>query len=121
MKLYFYPASRAHHAYCMALDFGMKFKTTKDSLWEPEGLLHIRGASGYKIMVAEESMHLLESNDETDLTVNGLTRAVDANPVSKEANRILQRNGIPFHWPEILREPASADGNSTADSPINKE
>jgi hypothetical protein len=23
---YYYPASRAHHAYCMALDFGMEFE-----------------------------------------------------------------------------------------------
>ena len=25
MTRYFYPASRAHHAYAMALDFGMQF------------------------------------------------------------------------------------------------
>src|SRR4051794_30555018 len=57
MTRYFYPASRAHHAYAMALDFGMRFKK-RDGLWATESLPEIRGAS-YQIEVADESLDLL--------------------------------------------------------------
>lgn len=56
---YFYPVSCAHHAFCMAIDFGMKF-TKRDGFWTPEGLLSVTGAGGYKIEIAEESLGLLE-------------------------------------------------------------
>lgn len=118
MTGYFYPASRAHHAHCMAIDFGMKFVNTKGQLWEPEGLLHIT-VPGYKIEVAEVSLHLLETiigdlwgsprvtgiviHESTNMVTlqvperhNGKTHFVER----KDGGKIIQRNGNPFHWPE---------------------
>ena len=37
MKRAFYPASRAHHAFSMAIDFGMRFKM-RNGFWSLEGL-----------------------------------------------------------------------------------
>ena len=56
---FFYRVSRAHHAYSMSIDFGMKF-AKRDGFWTPEGLLHLTDAGGYKIEIAEESLGLLE-------------------------------------------------------------
>lgn len=58
MTRYFYPASRAHHALCMALDFSMQFQK-RFGIWDTEGLMHLRGASLYKIYLTPESQHQL--------------------------------------------------------------
>src|ERR1700733_5834003 len=55
---YFYPASRSHHAFAMAIDFGMRFKK-RNGFWLTESIPYITGAN-YQIEVAEESLHLLE-------------------------------------------------------------
>jgi hypothetical protein len=64
-------------------------------------LLSITGAGGYRIEIAEESMDLLEPNSRTDLTEAGIWKAVMDENYKGDQNRIIQRNGIPFHWPEF--------------------
>jgi hypothetical protein len=107
--IWFYPASRAHHAFCMAIDFGMKFRTTKGGLWEPEGLLHIQNPA-YRIEIAEESLHLLEIDPKTDLTLKGIGGVPSDSTGYRDQNRIIQRDGIPFHWPEHEEIPETAAG-----------
>ena len=100
---WFYSASRRHHAYAMAIDFGMKFEK-QNGFWTPEGLLHISGAGGYKIVVAKESLHLLEPQigDLLELRCGGA--ALLLTTLSENARsgfgRIIQRDGLPFNWPE---------------------
>jgi hypothetical protein len=115
---YFYPASRAHHAYVMSIDFGMKFRK-KSGLWTPEGLLTVTGAGGYKIEIAEESLGLLEPrvgdlvsfvdghaakvgnlskrHPET-FQVYGGTMTFDTK--ASRIKTIIQRDGKPFQMPE---------------------
>lgn len=100
MTRFFFPTSRAHHAYSMAIDFGMKFEKA-DGLWTPEGLLNVTGAGGYRIVVAQLSMSLLEPQV-GDIVGFREGRVVRVSKVT-DANRhrpIIQRNGIAFHWPE---------------------
>jgi hypothetical protein len=126
---YFYPSSRAHHATCMMIDFGMKFKK-RNGFWTPEGLLSITGAGGYRIEIAEESLHLLEPvkgdivfydnlhGGEAWDEFKCLIEATDErypyigtgqtlmlmdsgeHPYRSQLRRIIQRGGKPFHWPE---------------------
>jgi hypothetical protein len=125
MKCHFYPASRSHHAYCMAVDFGMKFKF-RDGVWSHEGLIHIDRSGSYKIEIAEESIHLLEpqhddlvclgddlifwvcaddafwqkNKDDPALKYNFIGLA-SAQCHFDDANaKIIQRNGVAFHAPE---------------------
>lgn len=58
----FYPASRAHHAFAMAIDFSMRFKM-RNGFWSLEGLAAIDRTSSYQIELAEASLHLLEPQD----------------------------------------------------------
>jgi hypothetical protein len=124
MSRFYYPAQRAHHAYTMALDFGMKFEKGS-GFWTPEGILTVTGAGGYKLVIAEESIRLLEphvgdvirwtsSHGEPweELHHRVITRgspelhlfdtSAAKRSLSKRSLRasISERNGIPFHWPE---------------------
>lgn len=96
----------------MALDFGMKFKK-RNGLWLTESLPQIAGAS-YQIEVAEESLHLLEPQvgdilrgDEHNVPSIRFMDVPDAEQMGAGAAmmrrgfKIIQRNGIPFHWPEV--------------------
>jgi hypothetical protein len=116
MTRYFYPASRAHHAYCMARDFGMEFER-RFGKWEPEGLLHIDPASSYRIYVHRDSLHLLDPR-KGDVVINpdgcpawvgargfyedfGITGEVAWYGIRTGAASIATRDGKPFHWPEV--------------------
>lgn len=111
---YYYPASRAHHAYCMALDLGMEFET-RSGKWSLEGLKHINPASIYRIYIHPESLHLLEPIPGDLVQVMGnvgylptgegfsekyALRMARANCHPYATGRIILRNGIAFHWPE---------------------
>jgi hypothetical protein len=117
---YFFPAARAHHAYTMALDFGMKF-AKRDGFWTPEGLLTITGAGGYRIEIAEESLGLLEprvgdwfiENGQGDILLctgreGGMIQYRNIGSKIKRTGSmgvlcyksIIQRDGKMFHWPE---------------------
>jgi hypothetical protein len=102
----------------MAKDFGMEFERRFGQKWGPEALLHIAGASEYRIYVHADSLGLLEpragdyardnhvlieiTEDESD---HPCFTAEDA--IEMKARRtwgvfeILQRDGKPFHWPQI--------------------
>jgi len=111
MTRYFYADPLA--AAWMQKHFGMKFEYVEsysdDSWMEPidlDRMMKIAGRYGLdsyqleKLYIHPDSLPLLEVNGSTDLTHNGLSNAVDAKPVPKDQNRIILRNGIPFHWPE---------------------
>ena len=106
MNRYFYPANRAHHALSMAIDFGMKFKN-RSGFWTSEGLLGVTGAGGYRIEIAEESLHLLEGQPGNLYLIDGsqVTIVVDENLCLKWDERpdgeIIRRNAISFHYPEV--------------------
>jgi hypothetical protein len=51
-----------------------------------------------KYYIHPDSLHLLEVNPKSDLTLAGIANAMDAMP--PVANRIIQRNGLAFMWPE---------------------
>ncbi len=112
---FYFPASRAHHAYCMAKDFGMEF-IRKFEKWEPEGLIHLPSGSGYKIYVHADSLELLEPQVGDTLTNLGAIgwrlSAIEGDKLifhdghgiafgRKKEMQIIQRNGKPFHWPEV--------------------
>jgi hypothetical protein len=126
MTRYFYPAARAHHAYSMAIDFGMKFEK-RDGFWTPEGLLTVTGAGGYLIDIAQESHQLLlpragdvirfgdnQGHSEPYVVVDtDFTDDFFGNVALLEAGEaswwfwgdlfdksIIQRGGVAFHWPE---------------------
>jgi hypothetical protein len=111
----FYPANRAHHAYVMAIDFGMKFKK-RNGFWSPEGLLGITGAGGYRIEVAEESLSLLEPEMGDWILQRRVMPHTGIDYVrmlqwSSEClmdgvrllatDHIVLRGRKPFHWPEF--------------------
>jgi hypothetical protein len=125
MPRYFYPASRAHHAYCMAKDFGMEFET-RFGKWDMDALPHIAGAAGYRLCVHADSLHLLEPRDGDVLnwqtgkgepwwenhsryiypakgTHDVFTSESASRMLAKPelSARLVLRNGIPFHWPEV--------------------
>ena len=64
MARFFYPASRAHHAVCVALDFGVEFER-RFGKWEPRSLLHLPEGSGYRIYIHRDSVGLLAGLPET--------------------------------------------------------
>lgn len=102
MTRYFYHASRTHHAYCMARDFGMEFEK-RFGKWEPEGLLHIDPASSYRLYVHPDSLHLLEPKV-GDFIVDAygdVWTKGNPPPPMREGDKIIQRNGIAFMWPEV--------------------
>lgn len=116
MTRFYYPSSRAHHAYSMALDFGMEFEK-RFGKWDTDSLLHLSGAIGYRICLHGESVNLLEPR-EGDLLKVWFSRPACAGPLAidyfvlscpwgeaefaleYEGHQVLQRNGKPFHWPE---------------------
>ena len=129
MTRFFYPASQAHHTYVMAIDFGMQFER-RFGKWEPEQLVHLTGATGYKLYVHEDSLQLLEPQkgdlvfydnlhggeawDEFKCLITadderypyigtGQTLMLmdsGEHPYRSELRRIIQRSGLPFYWPE---------------------
>jgi hypothetical protein len=124
-RRFYYPASRAHHAYCMAKDFGMEFERRFGQKWEPESILHIPAASEYRIYVHADSLHLLEpqvgdilnwqtfkgepwwedhlryiyppQGTHDVFTVETASLMLRKPELSA---RIIQRQGLAFHWPE---------------------
>jgi hypothetical protein len=107
MTRYYYPASRAHHAYCMAKDFGMEFER-RFGKWTPEGLLNITQAD-YRIYIHPDSVHLLEyrANDlvEKDLLSKQCWFLLDPNERHfYEITKIIKRDGKAFHWPEVDKD-----------------
>lgn len=109
---FFYPASRAHHAYGMAVDYGMEFER-RFGKWEPEALLHILGAKDYRICVHADSLHMLEPRVGDviytrigcgQISVEEMLsdeRAALATYIIQRGGKIIQRGGVPFHWPDI--------------------
>ena len=122
MPRYYYPASRAHHAYVMAKDFGMEFER-RFGKWEPEALLHLTGGSEYRIYVHAESLDLLEIRIGDLLDVvhpngtgslyekkfqlvadEGVRLTIENNWKLRYPDveyRIIQRQGIAFSMPEV--------------------
>ncbi len=114
MIRFFYPASRAHHAYAMCIDHGLMFET-RNGFWSLEGILSVTGAADYKLVVAKECEHLLEPRD-TDLVLYheqigenfgsegagpfSFVRREQAFLEGRMTVRILQRDGYPFAVPE---------------------
>ncbi len=110
MSRFFFPASRAHHAYCMAIDFGMEFER-RFGKWDRESLIHVRGAGGYKLYVDSESLPLLKPQEPdvgTDAdgwlciyeTTSGWFRVDDSEGVASLPVTIIQRNDKPFFMPD---------------------
>jgi hypothetical protein len=119
---FFYPAARAHHAFCMAKDFGMEYERRFGQKWEPEALLHISGANEYRIYVHADSLGLLEprvgdycviDNERVERCGEAITyKEIGGNlrnvilmdgsyRLRTEVRRIIQRNGTAFHYPEV--------------------
>lgn len=67
MPRYFFPASRAHHAYVMARDFGLEFER-RFGKWEPAALLHLSGTADYRIYVHPDCTHILAELPEEKVT-----------------------------------------------------
>lgn len=115
MTRYYFPATRAHHAFCMAADFGMRFER-RNGLWSLEGLKDIDAASDYRIYVHPESVGLLEPQDLDILhRTNGYCQTVGVHigipkTLAQLADGavIIQRNGLPFYWPESEVGPSSS-------------
>jgi hypothetical protein len=113
----------------MAKDFGMEFEK-RFGKWEPETLVHLTGATGYKLYVHPDSVHLLtpqrgdlvfydnlhggEAWDEVSAIIPPdderypyvgtgeplMLMDGGEHPYVKELRRIIQRQGTPFFWPE---------------------
>lgn len=117
MTRYFFPASRAHHAYCMARDFGMEFEQ-RFGKWPVESLPHIDPGSNYRLYVHPDSLHLLEPVVRDVIKQWGSLAGVPIYDIGERngkpcyfmpdgsfnhfdsCEKIIQRNGIAFHWPE---------------------
>lgn len=82
----------------MAKHFGMWFTRESFHITLCDILDSIYEADPAKCYIHPDSMRLLEVNPKTDLTLAGIANAMEAMPPN--ANRIIQRNGIPFMWPE---------------------
>lgn len=84
----------------MAIDFGMKFINTKGIYWTPEALIYLASPE-YKIEVAPESAQIFQYKSK-DVLLHGdllITRKGDF--TIGDGDRIIQRDGKPFHWPEV--------------------
>jgi hypothetical protein len=89
----------------MAKHFGMRFQRQID--WgEPfiditlcDILDSIYESDPYRSYIHPDSLHLLESDPATDLTLYGIADVIEMR--RPWANRILQRDGKPFFWPEF--------------------
>ena len=129
MTNFYFPASRAHHATCMAIDFGMQFDKRAEQVRPLEGFLDSRHAD-YKIWLHPESLPLLEPQpgdlvfvdnqrggeywDEVKAIIlpedENYPYTGDGRPImsmdggdwdyTDRVRRIIQRGAIPFHWPE---------------------
>jgi hypothetical protein len=107
MTRFFFPASRAHHAYSMAIDHGMEC-ATRFGKWPTDGLLYVTG----KLYVHLDSWGLLEPRvgdvlytrmKQGGISIEEITceeRQEKAHHLIARGGRIIQRNGIPFHHPE---------------------
>ena len=108
MVRYFYPAERVHHAACMAIDFGMKFKGWK---WSPGAFQFVpkyRAAppTANVLEIHPDSLHLLEPQDGDVIDCRqganntGCGFQDYLSGINEPRGKIIQRNGKPFHWPE---------------------
>lgn len=138
MKRYFYPSSRAHHAACMAIDFGMQFTewrwdanrfcfaptTANDD--EPNERLYIHPDS-VALLEPQLGDWLVEFSHGTKYMYEFIIKKFSGRRVSEDGqiqtewertyfekigcsggkylidknHAIIQRNGKPFHWPEV--------------------
>lgn len=124
MTRYFYPASRAHHAKCMAIDFGMIFITPEDEEYQEETYtadnlemaFEVHGAE--KVYVHPDSLHLLDTKRGDWLSIGReMVRCCRVDQagssliipiiwyegeeyLAQPKTPVVQRNGIAFHWPE---------------------
>lgn len=103
---YYYPASRAHHAYCMAVDFGMEFEM-RSGKWSLDGLKNIDPESSYRIYIHPDSLHLLAPNKDDLMRSSGGSLFQFGSGLETydgfhgdDEPLIIQRNGIAFMWPE---------------------
>lgn len=126
MKRYFYPADRLHHAACMAIDFGMQFESKcGDPLYVAGGKFAWGGGGGYAgpAYIHSDSPPLLEPkvgdvvrHRMTDCWYTGeppigvavlthhqhdMTKEWSFYPKFEDIDQILERDGKPFHWPEV--------------------
>ncbi len=112
MTRYYFPTSRAHHALCMATDHGMEF-ARRFGKWERESLVHLTGATEYKLYVHDDSLHVLVPQDgDVGIDDNGevfrhakggwWVQARDGDPhrLPFGQPRIVERGGRPFVMPE---------------------
>ena len=99
MKRYFYPASRAHHALCMAIDHGFKFVKANGELWSHEGIAAIDPKINYHFTLCPHTVLLLTPVRSRDLTMHGVCALADL-PIGSGPNSILQRDGKPFAMPD---------------------
>jgi hypothetical protein len=103
---YFFPACRAHHAYCMAVDFGMKFCNSRGETLLLEAI--IRDSQYERFYVHPGSVGLMEPQDLDILyRTNGYCQTVGVHiGIPKTLAQlaagavIIQRDGKPFFWPE---------------------
>jgi hypothetical protein len=107
MTRFYYPVSRSHHAFCMAVDFGMEF-ANRFGKWQRDSLVHLTGATGYKLYVHEDSLGILEPRvgdlgiiyGNVPAVFDGTAWCVGDSRETSEFDRIIQRDGLPFHYPD---------------------
>ena len=98
--------SRAHHAYSMAVDHGVKFVMRNGQFWTPEGIAAIDRTLNYKFVVSPCTEHLLEPRlddvlNEFDRVRTAIATLGRGTTYHRSCMReIFQRNGKPFAMPE---------------------
>ena len=89
----------------MAIDHGFKYVKQDGSFWSLEGIAAIDPASTYRFMLSDDSAHQLEPQV-GDVAVGDSYATIIPRPLYVAApalmggERIIARNGKPFHWPE---------------------
>jgi hypothetical protein len=113
-KRYFYPPDRLHHAVCMAIDFGMIFKSTHgQKLLLQNGQFYLpfcdNHCYGGPLFIDSGSLPLLEpkvgdvlQEDERPFILHLIGHEIErlAFKDREGERRIIQRDGKPFHWPQ---------------------
>jgi hypothetical protein len=120
-RRFFYPQDRIHHAYCMAIDFGMRLQVeypggalrdvTKRELLS----VKLTGWTADKFFIHPDSLTLMEPLPGDVVQVFGQVgfvpegdgfveryaqKLAKSNCQPHATGRIIQRNGKAFHWPE---------------------
>lgn len=67
--------------------------------WRAVGVIGTPTFTGDKIYIHPDSLHLLEPRV-GDLVTYAVGEVMRLHP-TKRTYQVIQRNGIPFHWPEL--------------------